>query len=66
MSRVERTDNPSQRRGSDEARQAQRGRRQPAGRREPTKPSKAEGEVADVEEALRKQADDRDGEMPRN
>ena len=55
MSRVERTQNPSERRGSDEARQSERGRRQPAARREPAKPSKAEGEVADVEEALRHQ-----------
>ena len=54
MSRVERTENPSERRGSEQLRQAKRGR-QPEGDREPNKPSKPEGEVADVEEALRHQ-----------
>ena len=55
MSRVERTQNPTERRGSEQLRQAQRGRRPTADRREPNKPSKAEGEVRDVEEALKHQ-----------
>ena len=58
MSRVERTENPTERRGSEQLRQAQqRGSRS---RPEPspnpsTTPGKAEGEVRDVEEALRHQ-----------
>jgi hypothetical protein len=59
MSRVERTENPSDRRGSEQLRQAQRGRRpQSAFPRDPNPghtPSKAEGEVGDVEEALQRQ-----------
>jgi hypothetical protein len=58
MSRVERTENPSERRGSEQLRQAQRGRRSgaPQGESNPGRtPSKAEGEVADVEEALKHQ-----------
>jgi hypothetical protein len=52
MSRVERTENPSDRRGSEQLRQAERGRE----RSEPTPtPTKAEGEVTDVEQALRNQ-----------
>ena len=51
MSRVERTENPSERRGSEQLREAQRGRRD--GTPPEQKPSKAEGEVGDVEEALR-------------
>jgi hypothetical protein len=60
MSRVERTQNPSERRGSEQLRQARRGR----GAAEPQRnsnpgrtPSKAEGEVADVEEALKHQSE---------
>jgi hypothetical protein len=59
MSRVERTENPSDRRGSEQLRQAQRGRRQQSAfQRDPNPghtPAKAEGEVGDVEEALRRQ-----------
>lgn len=54
MSRVERTENPSDRRGSEHLRQAQRGRR----RDDPNPghtPGKAEGEERDVEEALKHQ-----------
>ena len=57
MSRVERTDNPSERHGS-EPRQAERGRRSETPQRDPNAghtPTKAEGEVDDVEEALRHQ-----------
>lgn len=57
MSRVERTENPSERRGSEQLRQAQRGR-QPQGTQQSNPgrtPAKAEGEVADVEEALKHQ-----------
>ncbi len=53
MSRVERTENPSERRGSEQLRQAQRGRT--PNRRSETPghtPGKAEGEERDVEEAL--------------
>lgn len=58
MSRVERTETSTERRGSEQLRQAQRGRKQPAS--SPTSnpgrtPSKAEGELADVEEALKHQ-----------
>jgi hypothetical protein len=49
MSRVERTENPSERRGSEQLRQAERGRE--ATTPTPT-PKKAEGEVGDVERAL--------------
>lgn len=59
MSRVERTDTPSDRRGSEQLRLAQRGRRpQTAPQGDPNPghtPTKAEGEVGDVEEALRRQ-----------
>lgn len=60
MSRVERTENPTERRGSEQLRQAQRGRQQqtPAPRRDPNPghtPTKAEGELSDVEEALEHQ-----------
>jgi hypothetical protein len=50
MSRVERTENPSERRGSEQLRQAQK--------KDPNvghTPSKAEGEQSDVEEALKHQ-----------
>lgn len=58
MSRVERTGNPTDRRGSEQLRQAQRGRRDSAPQTDSDPgrtPSKAEGEVGDVEEALRHQ-----------
>lgn len=63
MSRVERTENPSERRGSEQLRQAQRGRRGGTPQSDPSQrdrnpghtPTKAEGEVDDVEEALRHQ-----------
>ena len=56
MSRVERTDTPNERRDSEQLRQAHRGRRDSD--RDPSPghtPTKAEGEVEDVEEALRHQ-----------
>ena len=49
MSRVERTENPSERRGSEQLRQAQRNRRTDSPGRTP---GKAEGEEGDVEQAL--------------
>ena len=52
MSRVERTENPAERRRSEQFREAQRAR---TSRTPQQKPSKAEGEVGDVEEALRHQ-----------
>jgi len=54
MSRVERTENPSERRGSEQLRQAQRGRTANTGRTDAPgrTPGKAEGEDRDVEEAL--------------
>jgi hypothetical protein len=53
MSRVERTESPGERRRSEQFREAQRARTpQPSADR---KPSKAEGELGDVEEALRHQ-----------
>lgn len=52
MSRVERIENPSERRDSEQSRQAERGRTTPAP--SPT-PSKAEGEQADIEQALENQ-----------
>ena len=58
MSRVERTENPSERRGSEQLRQAQRGRRGRTSQSDPNPghtPTKAEGVVDDVEEALRHQ-----------
>lgn len=57
MSRVERTENLSERRGSEQLRQAQRGRQQQGAQQSnPGRtPAKAEGEVADVEEALKRQ-----------
>jgi hypothetical protein len=58
MSRVERTENPSERRGSEQLRQAQRGRSGATPQGDPNAghtPTKAEGEVDDVEEALRHQ-----------
>ena len=60
MSRVERIDNPSERRDSEQFRQAGPGR---TGNRrlnelDPGRtPTKAEGEVDDVEEALRHQSE---------
>jgi len=59
MSRVERTENTSERRGSAQLRQAERGRGSSGSRRDtpaPTHtPSKAEGEESDVEQALNHQ-----------
>ncbi|HEX7152670.1 MAG TPA: hypothetical protein VF618_14365 [Thermoanaerobaculia bacterium] len=57
MSRVEPNQNPSERRGSEQLRQAERGR-EAAGSKDPNPghtPTKAEGEVADVEQALKNQ-----------
>lgn len=55
MSRVERTENPSERRGSEQLRRAERGRENPTPRRDNPghTPSKAEGEERDVEQALK-------------
>lgn len=58
MSRVERTQNPTERRDSEQLRHAQRGRGTGTPQQDPNSghtPSKAEGEVGDVEEALRRQ-----------
>ncbi len=58
MSRVERTQNPTERRDSEQLRKAERGRGGRAPQRSPgarTTPGKAEGEVDDVEEALKHQ-----------
>lgn len=58
MSRVERTENPSERRGSEQLRQAERGRRNHTPERDPNPghtPTKAEGDLKDVEEALDRQ-----------
>ncbi|MGZ8710241.1 MAG: hypothetical protein ACXW28_08455 [Thermoanaerobaculia bacterium] len=58
MSRVERTRKPSEPRGSQQLRQAERGRGGDTPQRDPNPghtPTKAEGEVDDVEEALRRQ-----------
>lgn len=61
MSRVERTENPGERRGSEQLRQAERGRGgDTAGKADPNPghtPTKAEGEVSDVEQALENQSD---------
>lgn len=54
MSRVERTENPSERRGSEQLRQAQRGNAKDDPNPGHT-PTKAEGEVSDVEQALENQ-----------
>ena len=57
MSRVERTENPNERHGPEQPRQADRGRTSNTPRRDDPShtPSKAEGEVGDVEEALKHQ-----------
>ncbi len=58
MSRVERTPNPGEPRNSEQSRQAERGRRGDTPQRDPKPghtPTKAEGELDDVEEALRHQ-----------
>lgn len=60
MSRVERTDTPSDRRGAEQVRQAERGRSSAGDRKDPNPghtPSKAEGEVGDIEEALKHQSE---------
>ena len=54
MSRVERTETPSDSRASEQSRQAERGRNASTPNPTPT-PGKAEGEVRDVEQALRNQ-----------
>jgi hypothetical protein len=56
MSRTEQTENPSERRGSEQLREAQRG----SAKDDPNPghtPSKAEGDEADVEQALENQKD---------
>jgi hypothetical protein len=57
MSRVERTENPNDRQRSEQSRQSDRGRGSNAApREEPAHtPSKAEGELGDVEQALKNQ-----------
>lgn len=55
MSRVERTETPGERRGSDQLREAERARRSDTPREAGHTPTKAEGEESDVEEALRRQ-----------
>lgn len=55
MSRVERTENPTERRGSEQLRQAQRRGTAPRDPNPGHTPTKAEGEVSDVEEALKHQ-----------
>jgi hypothetical protein len=61
MSRVERTRNPGERRGSEETREAERGRSSGSTRRDDPNPGhtpgKAEGEPGDVEQALENQKD---------
>jgi hypothetical protein len=60
MSRVERTENPSERRGSEQLREAERGRNSGTPQRDPNPghtSTKAEGELGDVEEALKRQDD---------
>ena len=58
MSRVERTENPSESRGSEQLREAERGRSSVERERRDapsagTTPGKAEGEERDIDEALR-------------
>jgi hypothetical protein len=55
MSRVERTENPTERRGSEQPREARRNGTPQSDPNPGHTPSKAEGEVSDVEEALRHQ-----------
>lgn len=57
MSRVERTENPSERRGNEHLRQAQRGSTRTDDPNPGHTPTKAEGEVGDVEEALKHQSE---------
>ena len=57
MSRVERTENPSERRGSEHLRQAQRSRRRSEEPSPGHTPGKAEGEERDIEEALKRQSE---------
>lgn len=60
MSRVERTENPTERRGNEHLRQAEQGRNPDANRNDPNPghtPTKAEGDEADVEQALENQAE---------
>lgn len=58
MSRVERTENPGERSSSEQSREAGRGRSSGTPQRDPSAghtPTKAEGELADIEEALERQ-----------
>jgi hypothetical protein len=58
MSRVERTEKPGERSDSEQSRRAERGRKSGTPQREPNPghtPAKAEGELGDIEEALRHQ-----------
>jgi len=59
MSRVDRTENPSERRGSEQLRQAEKGRSGGSTRREDPNPgrtpTKPEGEESDIEQALQNQ-----------
>ena len=58
MSRVERSENSSERSSSEQLRQSERGRQSGTPQRDPNPghtPTKAEGELGDVEEALRRQ-----------
>ncbi len=61
MSRVERTENPTERRGNEHLRQAEQGRNSGSTRTNDPNPghtpNKAEGEVGDVEEALKHQSE---------
>ena len=60
MSRVERTENPTERRDSEQSRQAERGRQSGTPQSDPNPghtPTKAEGELGDVEEALRHESE---------
>ena len=64
MSRVERTENPTERRGNEHLRQAERGRDSgnSGGTKDPNPghtPTKAEGDLGDVEEALERDGDRR-------
>ncbi len=59
MSRVEANENPSERRGNEHLRQAERGRQSQTPRTDDPNPghtpTKAEGDERDVDEALRRQ-----------
>jgi hypothetical protein len=57
MSRVERTQKPTERRGSEHLRQAQRSRRRSEDPSSGHTPGKAEGDERDIEEALKRQSE---------